>query len=379
MEGKFVMSYLTKRTFLLFCLFPAIMILNSCGLKDREIKIGFAGNLTGRNSELGVSGRNGVRLAIDEINKAGGIKGVPVKLIVKDDNSHPDMALRADKELISEGVIAIIGHMTSGAVKTAIPYLNKTSTILLSPTVSAESLSGIDDNFIRVIPSNKFQARLLAEAALGRNIRRLAVLYDSSNSTYSNELVSYFLKLYKSNGGKITSLKAFSSYRRADLRQLTASILKTRPEAVLSIAAGADNAMLCQQLEIAHSKIPVFAGMWSMTDDLITFGGRSVERILLPGILDGENEGYKIFRNKYLEKFGKEPTFSSVYSYEAAHVLFDALNNSDASSGENLKNAIAGHTFKGVQESFSINNFGDTERKYYLFSVIGKDFVRVSQ
>jgi branched-chain amino acid transport system substrate-binding protein len=73
-----------------------------CEKKKEPIKVGFVGGLTGRLSDLGSGGRNGVMLAVEEINNAGGISGRPVELITKDDKQDPEVAVKVDKELIDE-------------------------------------------------------------------------------------------------------------------------------------------------------------------------------------------------------------------------------------------------------------------------------------
>ncbi|MBW1797231.1 MAG: ABC transporter substrate-binding protein, partial [Deltaproteobacteria bacterium] len=91
----------------------------------KPVKVGFVGGLTGRLSYLGTAGRNGVILAVEEINEAGGINGRPVELITRDDGHDPKVAVKVDRELIGEGVVAIIGHMTSSMSMAALPLINK--------------------------------------------------------------------------------------------------------------------------------------------------------------------------------------------------------------------------------------------------------------
>ncbi|MEW5815083.1 MAG: ABC transporter substrate-binding protein [Spirochaetota bacterium] len=135
-------------------IFILISALYFCTEKN-PIKIGFAGGLTGIHSDLGIAGRNGALLAVEEITSAGGIKGRPVVLITKDDQQDPVAALKVDKELIDEGVVAIIGHMTSVMTMSVIPFINKSEILMISPTTSTNELTNIDDYFFRTLPANK--------------------------------------------------------------------------------------------------------------------------------------------------------------------------------------------------------------------------------
>jgi len=139
------------------------LLLFSC--EKKEILIGFSGQLTGINSDLGIQGRNGVILALEEINSSGGIAGKKIKLIIKDDQGTPKGAIKADKELIKQNVVAIIGHMTSDQTMAALPILEKSNTVLLSPTTSTPLLSNKKDLFFRIQGSSDFSAKALGEFA----------------------------------------------------------------------------------------------------------------------------------------------------------------------------------------------------------------------
>ena len=90
-------------------IFPAVENFGSGG--KPPVKLGFVGGLTGKLSDMGTAVRNGVILAVEEANKEGGINGRQIVLITRDDKNDPEIALAVDRELINEGVVAIIGHI----------------------------------------------------------------------------------------------------------------------------------------------------------------------------------------------------------------------------------------------------------------------------
>lgn len=360
-------------------IYLSIFIIFLCGCKNKEpIVIGFSANLTGRQSELGVTGRNGVEIAVEEINAVGGINGRLIKLIVKDDKNNPEEALKVDKEIIQEGGIAIIGHLLSGMIKDIIPYSNQNKVLYISPTISTNKLNNIDDYFIRIIASNKNQGELIAEEMIRQNIKTVTVLFEEQNKAYSEELFSYFEKKFIVSGGKVIFSRSFKSGKETDFYDLAEDIVKSKPEAVLSIASGMDNALLCQNLNKLNSSLPVFASLWSMTSDLITYGGKAVDRINISGVfnINSNNPSYIKFKSKYLERYNVQPTFSSIFSYEAAMVLFESLKKTSGFSPDEIKkNILAIRKYNGLQEDFEINNFGDTERPYHIVIVRNKQFI----
>lgn len=111
------------------------------------IPVGFAGPLSGSSSDLGVQGRNGATLAIEEINEAGGIAGRPLELIARDDWNDPDLVPLLNTELVEEGVVATIGHMTSAPSVVAAALGERGRVLHISPTASAPDLSSRDDLF----------------------------------------------------------------------------------------------------------------------------------------------------------------------------------------------------------------------------------------
>lgn len=358
------------------------IILSSCKSSE-PIKIGYVACLSGLNSELGVSGRNGMEIAVDEVNKAGGINGRTVELIVKDDENNPEIALKVDKEIVQQGAVAIVGHLTSGMMKYVLPYINQKDILMISPTVSAHSLSGLDDNFIRVITSNKPEAELLAnEAVQKRNCKRIAAIYELTNKAYSEEVYSNFKNQAEKLGAEIIATETFTSGTEVSFYNIAQEFVNMKADAVLSITGPMDNAMLCQQLQKLNSDLPVFSGTWSMTDDLIKQGGASVERVIMTGILDKENQNkaYITFKEQYYSRYRTAPSFSSLYSYEAANMLFRALETSSDFKTRTIKDRIIKiRSFKGLQDDFIIDGFGDTNRNYHLFMINDGQFIRVDQ
>ncbi len=140
---------MAKRIFLAvgFVLLVVIVLIVVRSLRSRAFLLGFAGELTGRHAGMGVDGRDGAILAVDEINKTGGINGRKIKLIIKDDKGDPEVARRVDVELIKQGVVAIIGHITSGQTAAVLEQINKANVVLISPAASSIQFSGQADFF----------------------------------------------------------------------------------------------------------------------------------------------------------------------------------------------------------------------------------------
>ena len=341
------------------------------GCQNSEpIKIGYAGGLTGRLADLGLYGRNGVTLAVEEVNSQGGVNGRTIELIVKDDKQKPDVAVQVDKELIAEGVVAIIGHMTSAMSVAAVPLINKEKILLFSPTTATNQLNGIDDFFLRIMLSNTATITTLARHVIDeRNIKKIVVVYDDNNRAFSAEWAELFSKYAAMRQGESIGVP-FSSTTEQSFSSLAENILEYNPEGILIVAAALDAALICQQIRKKGSDLPLFTTMWSMTEDFIQHGGSAAENVTFVNWFDPEHpsESSQKFRQKYTKRFSRDPNFVSHFSYEAATILLDALKKDTAPLS--LKNTIISTgEFQGTQGTITIDEYGDVQRPLFLMEV----------
>jgi branched-chain amino acid transport system substrate-binding protein len=348
------------------------IIVSACHKSNETIKIGVLGTMSDINSDLSVSGRRGVELATYEFNQAGGLNGQKIELVVKDDKNDVNIALSMEKEFINENIPVVIGPYTSGMIVNSMDYLKDKEILFLGPTISADSISGIDDNFIRFIGTTNEQAVALADMAKKNNNKNFAVIYDLTNKGFNEDLYNNFKKMLVNNGGNVVLTKTFASNGHGNYSNLAKDILESNVDAVFIIANSADNASISQQIRKTGSKVQIYSPLWSNTTDLIKKGGNAVEGMFIVGAIDLNNKmkGFVNFNENYLNKYGENPSFSSIYSYEAANALFEAMKKGPDLKPSTLKdNIIKVKDFKGLQGDYQIDKFGDNTRKYMVFRV----------
>jgi len=349
--------------------------------------VGFAGELTGKQADLGIHGRDGAQLAVADINAAGGVAGCPLHLLVRDDLGTPLGARAADRELIEAGVVAIIGHMTSAQSMAAIPVIEEAEVVLLSPTTSTPALNNLDDHFFRINPPNSLEAHTMAWNILERRgLSRVAVVYDMDNAAYSNTFWTVFAARYQELGGQVLREVPFSSAEApdfvsvmADLRgDLTNPIDKSADaEAVLIIASALDTALMAQQAIRLGWDVPLFATGWAQTEILIQNGGHAVEGMETIVSFDWNSDAcaFLEFKARYQERFGRLPTFAAAQSYEAVGVLAAALEKTGGSA-EGLRQALLEtQDYAGLTGRLSLDKYGDVVRTQFLIAVQNGEFV----
>ena len=343
------------------------------GCTPREpITIGFIGGTSGRVADLGIAGRDATQLAVEQRNQAGGIAGRAVKLLIRDDEQNPVVAERALRELIDQGIVAVVGPMTSAMAMTMVPIANQARVLLISPTVSTEALTGKDDYFFRVGSSNLANATQVAQyhlrQAAGRQTpRRLVAVYDLNNRPYAESWLDCFRATYVRGGGEIVKSIGFESGSTTSFRQLAQALLATAADGVLIVANSVDTALLCQQIRKSDRDIPIIAAEWAASERLLELGGKAVDGVVVGQNFDRGSTAprYQAFRLAYLARFQREPGFGGVLAYDATNVLLDALAGQQR--GQSVKEAVlAIGTFAGTQAPIVFDAYGDVQRNVFI-------------
>lgn len=352
-------------------------ILIGCS-NPKTIKIGLMGNFTGRASDLSVSARNAIELAIDEYNKAQDKNHI--KLIIKDDKGISENAIKVVEEFIKEDVEVIIGPFTSNIAISLKEYLKMDKLLFLSPTVSTSKLSNKDDSFIRIVGTNVVQGKEIAKHFLSekKDIKKIALVYEYNNRIYSEDVANSFKLEFIANGGDIVYNNYFVSSNEAPLSQIAKEVIESQAEAVLIIAGGIDASQLCQHINKLKSDMVIISGLWAKTEDFITNGGKSVEGAYLVGINEMKTKEYIEFRSKYFDIYKEVPAFSAAYGYDMIQVLIKAVEKADSINSVDIKRAIIDNKgFKGLHDNFIIDKYGDTNRGYSFFKVKNGKYVRI--
>lgn len=361
-----------------------ILAMAVCGLlascqKQEPLRIGFIGGLTGKVADLGVSGRNGVQLAVEQRNAAGGINGRPVELVIMDDEQNPETAKRVAGELIGQKIELIIGPMTSSIAMAVMPQINASGSILLSPTATTTDLDDKDDNFLRVISSTTDYSTKSARYQYKKlGTRTVAVIYDIGNKSYTESWLNGFQAEFARLGGRIVFTRPFQSGKDTVFQPLVEELLTAKADMVLIISNAIDSALICQQVRKKTPKQRIAMAEWASTERFIELAGTTAEGVLVSQFLDRNDtsQRYRDFQSAYQARFKQASGFAAVAGYDAALVALDAYTN--RASGDSVKNTILTRkSFQGVQQLLNIDRFGDADRKSFITTIHDNKYVTV--
>lgn len=354
-------------------------MLASCQ-KPEPVHIGFVGGLSGRVADLGVPGRNGVQLAVEQRNAAGGINGQLVELVVRDDEQNPETAKRVVGELIGQGIELIIGPMTSSMAMAVVPQINASGSILLSPTVTTVDLGGKDDNFLRVISNTTDYASKSARYQYEKlGVRTVAAIYDAGNRSYTENWLNGFSAVFSKLGGKVVLTRTFLSGKDTVFLPLVQELLSSKADSVLIISNAVDSALICQQVRKLDPHRRIALSEWASTERFMELAGSASEGVVVAQFLDRNDSSrrYLDFLAAYRARFKQEPGFAGVAGYDAAQVALEAF--STRKKGESLKNIIIGKgRYQGVQQQMTIDRFGDADRKTFTTVIRNGQYVTVN-
>src|SRR2546426_6151626 len=151
-----------KLWLLLFCSIGVLALASCTGAKSdsnsAEIVVGEFGSLTGTTATFGISTKNGIDMAVDEVNKAGGVLGKQVKVIVEDDQGKPEEAQTVVTKLITKDqVIAVLGEVASSRTMAAAPVAQQNGIPLITPSSTNPKVTQIGDYIFRVCFMDPFQ------------------------------------------------------------------------------------------------------------------------------------------------------------------------------------------------------------------------------
>jgi len=361
-------------------LFAALLLLLAdCG-DPTPIEIGFIGGLSGRVADLGVTALDGVRLAIEDQNRKGGIGGRPIQILTEDDRQDEEAAKAAFETLAQHGVEAIIGPMTSSVAVVLTPMANARKITMISPTVTTRDLAGEDDYFLRVIADTRQYAEASAKFQYEqRGLKSFVIVADTVNHAYTESWTQDFRAAFQALGGRIVSTLPFKSGMVGDFAALARQTVQSHADAVLILGNAADAAQICQQIRLVDAKIPLVTSEWAATERFVELAGAAAEGVFTAQFVDRESdqEPYRSFRRLYLDRYQQEPGFAGIAGYDAATVLIAALRQ--RRSGESVRDTILRlGDFTGLQGPIHIDRFGDSWRPTYITVIKNGKYVRAN-
>lgn len=373
----------------------AALTIGGGAFAQETIRIGLTGPLTGGSAPLGISIRDGVKLAVAEINGKGGIGGRKIELVERDDESKPERGIQIAQELINnEKIVAAVGIANTPVALAASRFYQEARTPILIPVATGSIISrqflppAHRENFIfRIGAFDTIQSAMMAEEMVKtRKITKVAILADSTNygQLGKDDLVAALEKI----GVKPVSIEKFN-VRDVDM---TPQLLKARAagaQGVFGYALGPDLAQIANSMAKIGWKAPYVTSWNSSMSNYIDNAGVNGEGVFMPltFIQDaGVGKRWAGFIQAYQKAYSVEriPSPSSAaQSYDAMLLLAAAIEQAGpGANGEAIKAALENlaKPVEGViasyEKPFSPDDHEATEPSHVVFGVVRAGNVR---
>jgi branched-chain amino acid transport system substrate-binding protein len=349
------------------------------------IKIGTVLRLS-IGAEHGTPSRRGVEMAVAEVNKAGGINGRPVELIVEDEKDSPAAAVNAVQKLINvDKVVAIVGPMTSGGMMAAGKTANDAKVVEISPTATTPKLSGYGDYIYRGCSRIDTQGKVLTEW-VAKNWKPKTVAIFFSNEPYGKACTDVFTKFFEKQGIKVVATESFMRGSRDFKAQLT-KIMAANPDILFIPGYTPETAPAAAQARQLGMKQKILGVYGDMDPVYIQLAGPGAEGHVIGVEYDEDYDTpkNKAFKKNYdeLVKKNNDPyniMFAALH-YDAASMLLEGMKKNGPTS-EGIKKYLDNvKDFDGVTGKLSFNKEHDVVRAgtegVYIVEVKGGKYVTV--
>ena len=334
-----------------FVVGAALLTWSAFGMAAEPIKIGVTGPFTGGSAPMGVSMRDGVKLAVAEINAKGGVLGRQLQLIERDDEAKPERGVQVSQELINkEKVVATLGFINTGVSLAAqrfyqeakIPVINNIAT----GTIITHQFPDQPDNYVfRTSANDTIQSAMIVDEAVSKHkYTKVAILADSTN--YGQLGREDLEKALDKKGIKPVAIE---KYNIKDV-DMTAQLLKAKQagaQVVLTYGIGPELAQIANGMEKLGWKVPLI-GSWPLSmGNFIDNAGKNGEGTLMPQtfIQNPNTPRRKTFIDGYVKAYnppaGRMPSpVSAAQGYDSVFLLVAAIKQAGSTDGPKVKEAL---------------------------------------
>lgn len=353
-----------------------------CQPGQKELKIGVSAPLTGDIAALGQSTKNAILLAQSEINAEGGVtlagKRQAVKFIIEDDENKPEAAATVFQKLISQdGVLAIIGSQSSKCSNAGAPIAESAKIPQISPWSTNPNVTKGRRYIFRACFIDPFQGKVVARFAKDKlGAKTAAVLYDIA-SDYNKGIAEVFKAEFAKAGGKIVAFETYNTKDTDFSAQLT-KIKGTTPDLLFLPNYFNEVPLQIQQArKLGITGRIIGSDSWD-NPELIKLGGAVMDGTYFTNHYspDVDNAKAKAFIAKYQKKYGSVPDAAAALTYDAAYILFQAIETAGKADSEAIRNALAATSkFVGVTGEVTYHNSGDPVKGAVVIRVEQGKFV----
>lgn len=329
------------------------------------IKIGHVAPLTGQIAHLGKDNENGARLAVDEINAAGGLKvgdkTYKLELLGEDDKGgDPKEGTLAAQKLVDSKIVAVVGHLNSGSTIPASKIYADANITQISPSATNPKYTeqGFKTAF-RVVANDNQQGAVLGNyVATEMKAKNIAIIDD--RTAYSQGLADVIEKVAKEKGVNVVA-REYGTDKTTDFNAILTKVRAKKPDVVVYTGMDATAAPLAKQMKQLGIKAPLLAGDGACSPEFIKLAGDAANSLTCSMAGEAVEKLAKgaDFVAKYKAKFNADVQLYSPYSYDAVYVITEAIKRAGSVDPAKITAAMPATNYGGVTGQIVFDEKGD--------------------
>lgn len=351
-----------------------LLVLGCSGKSEDVIKVGSIGPLSGPVAVYGVECKNGIELAVEEINAAGGVNGKMLKIVAEDDEGNPEKSVSAYKKLTTkDGIKLVIGSLTSGCTQAITQLAQAQKVLQIAPAATAPAITDAGNFIFRTCFIDPFQGTVggkFSYETLGS--RKAAVLYDIGND-YSVGLTDNFVATFESLGGKIVAKESYATGDKDFNAQLT-KIKNANPDVVYLPDYYGTVALIAKQLRAQGINTPIVGadGWDGMNND--NAGDEVLNGFYSNHYATDSTEGaVQKFVEAFQAKYNKVPNAFAALGYDSVYMLKDAIAAAGSADSEAVRDALEKTDGDYVTGHLTFDDKRNPIKSAVMLEVIRKD------
>jgi len=362
----------------------AIVLATGCEKKnDQEIVVGGYFSLSGPDSTFGNDSKEGIELATEEVNAAGGIKGKKIRLVVEDDKSTTQEASQKVRQLIDrDKVVAVLGEVASSRSLAGGLVANQAKIPMLTPSSSAIEVTQGREWVFRTSYTDDLQGRALARFVKDELKKTKVGIFYVAQDTYSSGLAKTFREAFKKLGGEIVVDKGYQK-GETNYRTYLSELKAANPEAIFVPNYYGDMVLIARQAKEIGIPGSMFVGGdgW-VSSNLLEGAGAELEgaHFTNPYAPDVPWPSSKKFNDAYKAKYKREPPAFAAQGYDGARVLYDAIARAPQVTPEAIRKALTEtKDFQGATGTITFDAERNAEKAIVVVMVKDKKFTFKTQ
>lgn len=331
-----------KKVFLLLYLFLIFSFLSaSCAQKEpATYKIGAILPLSGSGANYGKWEKQGIDLAVEEINQAGGINGKKLEIIFEDSKSLPKDGVSAMNKLATVDKVPVAIAGISSVVLACAPVADQYKVVLLNSGGISPKIRGAGEYVFSNIGDGAVEVKVMAEYAYNYlKFKKLAVLY--INAAAGTDSRDIFIKHFKGLGGEIVAVEGHEQ-GATDFRAQLTKLRDAKPEAIYLASFTKESALILKQANEMRIKTQWLSYAPFQGQDILTIAGKTADGVIYTSPAFDPNstdEKMREFQSKYESKYGIKSELYAATFYDGIKLIAEAIKKGGYNS-EGIKRAL---------------------------------------